>query len=137
MTLMSVLLPEPFSPARQCTSPGITSKETPFSAWTPPKVTLTSLSDRRGRGAAAAPGTAVAMSYPLSLASRWAGRPPARPGAVAAPGAALPAPLLEAHVGELVHRILVDGNELVDDEVVAFGRDLAQALDLHAGLDLG
>src|SRR5271166_1081822 len=41
MTLMSVLLPLPFSPARQCTSPRPTENDTSSSARTPPKRTDT------------------------------------------------------------------------------------------------
>src|SRR5450759_1109737 len=38
ITLISVDLPEPFSPTRQCTSPGRTSKVTLSRAATPPKL---------------------------------------------------------------------------------------------------
>ena len=41
MTLMSVDLPEPFSPARQWISPGDSSRSMPCSAWTPLKDLLT------------------------------------------------------------------------------------------------
>src|SRR5450755_325203 len=41
ITLMSVLLPHPFSPARQCTSPRLTENDTSSSARTPPKRTDT------------------------------------------------------------------------------------------------
>jgi hypothetical protein len=48
MTLMSVDLPEPFSPTMQCTSPGRTSRVTWSSAATPPKRFDTPLATSRG-----------------------------------------------------------------------------------------
>src|SRR5215470_2670391 len=44
--LMSVLLPAPLSPSRQCTSPRLRRSVTPFSAITEPKNLLTSSSSR-------------------------------------------------------------------------------------------
>src|SRR5436305_6405135 len=49
MTLMSVDCPAPFSPISACTSPGRSSKETDFSAWTPAYDLLISIASRMGR----------------------------------------------------------------------------------------
>src|SRR4051812_30447659 len=49
MTLMSVDFPAPFSPINAWTSPGRSSKETDFSAWTPAYDLLISIAWRMGR----------------------------------------------------------------------------------------
>ena len=82
-TLMSVLLPQPFSPARQMTSPRRTSKRTSSSASTPPKRLDTcssrSSTSASGSGARFDEGRAVTFAP----CARWVeGAPGARPGAL-------------------------------------------------------
>src|SRR6478735_6926627 len=102
---MSVLLPHPFSPARQWTSPGLTSKDTPFSARTPPKVTLMFLSESSGSTLMEYPPVQPllqrsAPGFALSV-RRSRGICPRDPRAWVPGG-------LKAHANELVDAVLVD-----------------------------
>ena len=84
--LMRVDFPAPFSPHRQCTSPGRRSKEMPCSAWTPTKDLETSSRRRMafiglsrwvgrvpvaGRQRAGAASSAVATFSQRSLFAEW------------------------------------------------------------------
>ena len=72
-SLISVDLPQPFSPTRQCTSPGSTSQSIRSSAITPPKRLLTPVSRRNG-----AIGGIVVAGAPCGAPSRCV-RGPCRP----------------------------------------------------------
>src|SRR3954447_3763574 len=118
-SLIRVDLPQPFSPTRQCTSPGSTSQSTRSRAVTPVKRLVTPT--RRSRGAGAA----------MGLAAPGEGR--------GGRGAALPpGGRLEAQLDQAVDRVLVDGLELLGEDQVLLRvhLDLAQLRQLHSVVGL-
>src|SRR5258708_6471896 len=100
-SLISVDLPDPFSPTRQWTSPAITSQSTPSSATTPPKRLDAPLRRRKGWT-----GTALLQAE--------SGQSGMRRGTCRPPRAARAWLILrsEAHRGEAVDGVLVDLLEL-------------------------
>src|SRR5271170_6824756 len=133
---MRVLLPLPFSPARQCTSPRPTENDTSSSARTPPKRTDTCSKriaseagmERFGDGAVMEVNTRLGL--PLNASgppgvglSRFCGRGPGRS---------------EPEIGELVDRLLGDRRHVVRNDIMCFriGMDDAEALDRRSILDL-
>src|SRR5882724_12020717 len=144
MILISVLLPEPFSPTRQWISPSRRSKSTPSSAWTPPKRLLIARSARKSpigpqrdaTGAGAGGWIGVEAGCDMKAGRRRPrpgqdGEAPSRPATRADRG-------LEALLDQIVDRVLGDVQDLVDLDVVLVHVDRgdAQAGDLHAVLDL-
>src|SRR5689334_481611 len=136
MTLMSVLLPLPFSPARQCTSPRPTEKDTSSSARTPPKRTDTCSKRIASEVGMEDVGDGAVMEVNASSgwstkASRhaWCGPLP--------PSRERPA-WSEPKTRELVDRVLVDRKEVVGDDVVGLLVRMhhPEPLDRHAVLDL-
>ena len=65
MILINVDLPQPFSPARQCTSPGMRSMETSIRAGTPPKDLDIPRAETKGGGASVSEATASALGVEL------------------------------------------------------------------------
>src|SRR4051812_621448 len=61
MILISVLLPDPFSPTRQWISPGRSVRSTPRRAWTPAKRLAMPASSRKGTGSVTGGGSSQAL----------------------------------------------------------------------------
>src|SRR5262245_66668108 len=73
MTLISVVLPEPFGPTRPTTSPLATARFTPRSAWMPPNARHTLRHSRRGAmGDESADGPGESRG---AMAGAWADMP--------------------------------------------------------------
>src|SRR5262249_47057201 len=121
MILISVLLPEPFSPTRQWISPSRRSKSTPSSAWTPPKRLLIARNARKspmGR-------IGVEAGCEMKPGGRCPrpgqdGEEPSRPATRADRG-------LEALLDQIVDRLLGDVQDLVDLDVVLVHVDRGRA----------
>src|SRR6516225_7600180 len=111
MTLISVLLPLPFSPARQCTSPRPTENDTSSSARTPPKRTDTcskriaskAVMDGFGDNAVMEASASSSLSSKKSFRSARRPLPLSRERRIGS----------EPEIGELVDRVLVDRKEVV------------------------
>src|SRR5690349_3228514 len=135
MTLMSVLLPLPFSPARQCTSPRPTEKDTSSSARTPPKRTDTCSKRIASEVGMEDFGDGAVME--VNASSGWSTKA-STPLVRASPAFAGEAARSEPKTSELVDRLFVDRKEVVGDDVVGLFVWMhdAEPLDRHAVLDL-
>src|SRR3982751_4363440 len=134
MILIRVLLPQPFSPARHRTSPRRISKRTSSRAFTPPNCLEMCSSCSSGPPAMLDRAGAVMAVRVARLVWRRnvSGRPAGHVELQRGRGLA---PRLEAHLGEVVHRVLVQVDQLVDDQVMAVRMHHAETRDRGAILD--
>src|SRR5579863_6588274 len=136
MTLISVLLPLPFSPARQCTSPRPTEKDTSSSARTPPKRTDTCSKLIASEAGTEGFGDGAVM---CCLREFWTAGDGFRPASVSLSRLKRERRIWsEPEIGELVDRLLRDRRHIIRNDIVCFriGMDNAEALDRRSVLDL-
>src|SRR4030088_2084828 len=133
MIFMSVDLPEPFSPTRQCTSPTSSVRSTSRSACTPPKrCEMPAISRKVAKGSSC---DETVLSRKLSSKRRALRRIPDRKSRECGlTEAAWAGVLLEPRGDQPVDGFLVDPHDLVDLDLLAgdIDRRLAKAGDLDA-----